>query len=248
MDVVTEDMWDTAFTNLIICLLHDDATVTGGAVYFDWPAISEVVWQRSFTGQTYILQSVQLAYIVSTIGEQGLNVAGGKTAVVDYACGCGSWSRVWTGDAMLNGTEWRQVQGNRSSNVLLQAGSWPSYYASIQATVSIPSNTTIVGMDSWHYSASGGGTVEMRVTNGPTPWVKMGGADAAPYTLNDHLWALESGGFASNAWHDHNLSKQGLGAPMTLGFTMRSGWSSAYIERIRVRGTGPNPFLTGVAG
>jgi len=247
MDYLTENMWDDTWSNLLICLFQSHASVVDGAVWFNWEEISDAIWTRAFTGGAYVLQATQISYLVGVIGSEGLNYAGGTTGVVDAVCGCGTWGRQWTSDAMLNGAEWRQIQGNRNgSNQLVEAGAWPSLYASVQCTIQVPASTQLTSVDCWYYSASGGGTVYFWFTNGPTPWVKMGGADAAPYVINDHLWAYASGNFATNDWHVYPISKPGSGL-MTLTFTMRSGWSSAYIERIRIRGTGPCPFVTGVA-
>lgn len=88
---VTADVWDTAFTDVLQCYLYDCATVDANVVKFEWHCVID-----KMAAQTGILDLTadqirlfgQIYYMLSYIGDDGLNYAGSATAVPTAVCAC----------------------------------------------------------------------------------------------------------------------------------------------------------------
>lgn len=86
---VTSDVWSDEFTDRLACIFLNCATNTDGVVTFDYDCIMNDL--ASQTGleppNFYDLRLFgQIAYIMQIIGIDGLNAAGGTTAITDDDC------------------------------------------------------------------------------------------------------------------------------------------------------------------
>jgi len=86
------DLWDETFSDVLQCALYTCASVDGeGVVTFDWTCAMDSLTSTpvALTADQLRLYG-QLAFIVQMIGgADGLNVAGGTTAITSATCDCG---------------------------------------------------------------------------------------------------------------------------------------------------------------
>lgn len=94
---VTADNWTSEFDARLQCILLDNATVgEDGRVYFNFSQVRNDIlnaqlWQFDPTLGAVNL-ALQLGFILGWIGEEGLNIAGGTTAIEDPDCAdCTAW-------------------------------------------------------------------------------------------------------------------------------------------------------------
>jgi len=100
LEYLGADLWDSAFTEQITCFLFDCASNEAGVVSFDWDCF--MAHLNSLT-DSFGLSEIQLrlylqvAYILYFIGGvNGLNLAGGTTAITSGSCdGCTPWCYEW---------------------------------------------------------------------------------------------------------------------------------------------------------
>jgi len=88
-EFVTDDFWTTSFTDDLTCALRRQATDTAGVITFDFAAVqAEVINQIDWFDHTissYTL-GAQVRWLLTQIGEGGLNLAGTTTAITTYDC------------------------------------------------------------------------------------------------------------------------------------------------------------------
>lgn len=94
LEFVIADLWDETVSEQLVCLLKDCATNTGGVITFDWDCFTQQLNAEVNTFELTDLQLrlyLQIIYLLHFIGGvDGLNLAGGATAITDDDCGdCG---------------------------------------------------------------------------------------------------------------------------------------------------------------
>lgn len=89
-ETITEDYWDEDFEVEFACILYNNATVNGdGSVSFDYDSVmSELqIFALNSFSLNYVSLWLQLEYLFYfAAGGDGLNAAGGTTAVEEYDC------------------------------------------------------------------------------------------------------------------------------------------------------------------
>jgi hypothetical protein len=86
------DLWDAEFTDTLICVFLDNSSVDGnGRVTFDFQGINQGILADIWTNGQYLTLVAQVIYMNSVLGAQGLNVAGGTTAVSGDCAHCDQW-------------------------------------------------------------------------------------------------------------------------------------------------------------
>lgn len=89
---ITEDDWSNEFQALLVCILEKASTVTDGVVTFDFFTVnSELVGFVLPVIDDFVRVRWQVWYLLQMIGEQGLNDAGGATAVEGDCVTCDTW-------------------------------------------------------------------------------------------------------------------------------------------------------------
>lgn len=88
-EFITEDVWTEDFTKQLICALLNSSFDDGSTVTFDFVGLQK----RLVAGTDFTLPSLpelrllgQIGYMLNIIGAEGLNIAGGTTAITDADC------------------------------------------------------------------------------------------------------------------------------------------------------------------
>jgi len=88
--LIGADLWDSTFTDVLVCALYNCSSNTDGVVTFDWPCV-----QNALAAGTDALNFDQLRlfnqlnFIIQVIGgADGLNLAGATTAITSATCDC----------------------------------------------------------------------------------------------------------------------------------------------------------------
>jgi len=89
---ITADLWDSNFTDQLVCILLNCAVVDGDIVTFDWDCFNNALWEQlnDFGLSTEQLRLYgQIQIILSIIGGvDALNLAGATTDITDDTCDC----------------------------------------------------------------------------------------------------------------------------------------------------------------
>lgn len=99
-EFITEDVWTSDFDETLVCILFENSTVVDDVVLFDFPTIQNqitnaLIWEIDFTLAQQRL-ALQVGYFLQMIGGDGLNIAGGTTAISSFDCPCGDvWCKRW---------------------------------------------------------------------------------------------------------------------------------------------------------
>ena len=103
MEFVTADLWDTSFTEAMVCILYGCAVEDEGVVTFDWECFNNRlaeqvnVFDLSFTQLRLFGQIQYLLWL--TGGVDALNLAGATNEITDDDCDdCGEWCRVYNAE------------------------------------------------------------------------------------------------------------------------------------------------------
>jgi len=119
-------LWDTDFTERLVCIFLDNATDTSGVVTFDYQSINRDVFSEIWNNSEYVLLVSQVVYLMSVIGPQGVNWAGGTTAVSGDCGACGGWCHVFDFSVSQYGFALLNRQGGTYGTV--QADGYRSLY------------------------------------------------------------------------------------------------------------------------
>jgi len=103
--IVLVNLWTDSFHEKYICLLKEHATDTSGVITFDFWAVNAAMLGPTFQGE-YVYLIMQILYLHSVIGANGLNLAGATTAVTGDCATCGTWC--YTFDFTLGTQGWQQ--------------------------------------------------------------------------------------------------------------------------------------------
>jgi len=100
LEYLGADLWDEAFTNQMVCFLFECATDTDGVITFDWDCfVAKLNTLTDNFGLTeiQIRLYIQVTYMLYFIGGvDGLNLAGGTTAITSGSCDyCSPWCYEW---------------------------------------------------------------------------------------------------------------------------------------------------------
>lgn len=241
LEYLGADLWDSAFTDQMVCFLFECASNDGGVVTFDWDCFMGNL--NSLT-DSFGLSEVQLrlylqvAYILYFIGGvDGLNLAGGTTAITSGDCDyCSAWCYEW--DFTISDGDWYpQVISGLDFAVYSAGNGWSvrtqedgcsqhsyQYMKYDIAATNISKAeyefaTAIGGFDVIFFDQELSGSIVQRSTMGNGSATVHSTGDITPVTL-DRLGVT--------------LNK--CGAP--------SGW---YMTKLRVYGEGEMPAFTGGA-
>jgi len=229
MDAITWSFWDDEFESALVCSFRANATDSGGVVTFDYEQIVEDLWGQIWTRSEYVLLVAQVQYILSIVGSQGINDAGCAELVTGDCSGCETWCYEGTlediGFTALIG--YFTAGGGLHST--LYGGYWP-----LQGTLDVDTTQCVITRIAAYVSATGGtsGVIDLSVTpsNGPIRYTNMnevlGGIGYWRYTDDN------------TAWYTTTDSSQVYVYAAYLGGDDRN----LSIDRIRIMGTGRNPF------
>jgi len=173
VEFVTADLWDSAFTSKLTCVLKNCASDDGEVVHFDFQCVLDTLAHGTdiFDPTTAQLRLFgQLYTILNFLGAQALDAAGATTAITDADCsGCEeAWCAafdfsnfdMWTvhyGTITENGVEGEY--GDVPINVTPFTGSAYGALADISIVLGAATNITRVTFD-WvpNYDHDDGGT------------------------------------------------------------------------------------------
>lgn len=100
LEYLGADLWDSNFTEQMVCFLFDCASNDAGVVTFDWDCFMghlNSLTDNFGLSEVQLRLYLQVAYILYFIGGvEGLNLAGGTTAITTGDCdGCTPWCYEW---------------------------------------------------------------------------------------------------------------------------------------------------------
>jgi len=245
-DLITSGEWDEAFSEKLKCVLYDNATLEDDdTVTF---AHSAVIWNmnlQSWANPQNMLITMQLQYILSMIGEEGLNRAGGTTAITEADCTCGVWGRQWTFAQMHTGPEFALVQGLIDADQsVYRTGTWPGSFAAVSASVVVPVDTHIYRFEVNWTHPSGGSYLEVYQSGGSNSWIHSGTPLQYP---SISYYPVQTPAYLTDVFHAYPVSVDGTGSAMTFTFAMRTGDIRSRLKGFRIVGDGPCPFTSGDA-
>jgi len=111
----------------------------------------------------------------------------------------------------------------------------------VNASVVWPVGMTITSLGMLGY-VPGPASCHRIIGSGPTTWVHSGNPEQYP----NPQYVFTTGTSMSNLWADFPQAITGDDAAHNLTFCLRGSTAGSYLEGIRVSGTGPCPFETGV--
>jgi len=240
--LISTNVWTLVFQQHLRCILLEHASIAGGVVTFDFQAVNRDLVMQNLSSLEEGLWVVQVEYMLLIIGADGLNLAGELDLVAEPDCTCAPWTITWLHGEMHEGEEFYRLQGtvNASGNIV-PVGTWPGTFAAVNANTVWPVGMTITSLGMLGFSPSPN-TCHRIIGSGTTTWVHSG----LPEQYPNPQYAYTTGQSISNIWADFPISISGDGAAHNLTFNLRSAaGNNAYLEGIRVSGTGPCPFETG---
>lgn len=239
LDNLFQDAWDTDFNKQVVCLLRRAATDVSGVVTFDLGAFQASLTELETDNpiEAALLQ-LQISYMLLWIGGDGLNAAGATTAITTYDCetDCGTWDYWIPLEAFVNsdvyvplnaasntcGTAWTATPAGSIQN-LITYGNGKSLQSTLVASIQrmalrveidLPADTTVTYIQ---FTTSGASVLRLKYND---VQVRCG----APASSSD--WAPNQ-----------------TGGLFQFNFAATSGATAFQLLRIRVMGTGTNPFL-----
>jgi len=245
-DFLTIDTWDGDFLEKLKCIFHAHATLEeDDSVTFN---VNAIIWDlnmATWANLQWLMATAQLQYIVGAIGPEGVNVAGGTTAIENADCSCGSWARQWEHGQMHEGSEWTKIQGVIDVNHdITPTGTWPGTWAAVTCTLDLDPSTVFRQVSVRWSDPAGGVITHMVVKDGSPTWVHSGNPDDAPYST---MWTAPK---VDYDWHadlytEWTIEKTGSGTTQ-LTVSLRGGQNQARLIGFRFYGDGLCPFETGV--
>lgn len=232
MDAISWNFWDGDFEDALICSFRANATDTGGVITFDMDAIVADLWGQMWTRGEYVLLVTQVQYLLSIIGEQGLNIAGTTTAVAGNCSGCDTWCMLWqaTNGTLGNG-QWTITYGTLMADgsikgALMPAPGNPYVRTDIQMTVDT-SRCKITYMRA--------GVVSPVCAYSPATelYVTPGFSATRTYSFSNGWQATN--GYASDESTSSSTLCRVYARANCAGIDVR-------INAVEIRGTGVNPF------
>lgn len=228
---ITEDDWSNEFEEILVCILQKASTVTDGVVTFDFFTVnSELVGFLLPVIDDFVRVRWQVWYLLQMIGEQGLNDAGGTTAVEGDCVTCNEWcfefvpmaymtlgAGTWTQDGYLDATavaNW----GGRYATASMEIDT-----SQCQITrVSLYVHTYVVGTYYVDFHAVPAvGDLGYSAQRGPTEgWIQSPDNAAIHSSSDTTTLAIYTDRWGNPDWLIH-------------------------VRKVRIQGTGTNPFGVG---
>lgn len=243
--LITLNTWDGDLLQHFTCAFREHATLEDDdTVTFNQNAIILKLNLLSFQNPQWMLATVQLHYILAMLGQEGLNVAGGTTALTDADCTCGVWGREWEFADMLEGLEWNLAFGQITTEFAIEPlGVWPGRFAATKATIQVEPETTFmqIGIRTFVPMGQYHQTFLSVNANPATPWLHSGNPDDVDYASH---WAFEAPPYHTDTYSLWTIDKGNLSGPLTFTAVLRHQGVGT-LRGIRIWGTGPCPFQTG---
>jgi len=139
---LTTDAWDEDFTNELVCILIDNANDDAGVVTFNYDGVINGIARATEIDANLLdlRRWAQIQYMMTFIGEQGLNLAGATTAITTPECDdceptwCAYFDFTQTDGGFLPGTfgQWVSGQGWKTT-----AGLSGAYYRAMDIYVDL---------------------------------------------------------------------------------------------------------------
>lgn len=241
MEILTYSAWGEKLEEKLVCVLQENASISGDIVTFDFPAVQTGIFTSGYTADQDLLVLGQVWYFLAIIGADGLNLAGETTAITEPDCySCEYWFRTWESAGMIN-AEFELLQGvtDQNDNIVPQ-GAWTGSYAAVKADVVSHETTVYKGFSvaAWVASPVYFQTVLYEGDN--AAWVHPGNPDDMPY---GDLWAYREGYSNGGTWADFIFEHEDVGETSFI-IALRAGTPSS-LNAFRMWGEGKCPFTSG---
>jgi hypothetical protein len=244
--IVTFDLWNDEFEELLYCILLENAESEGDVVHFDFDAIVSALYDQ-VEGVDLDLQRKQLClqvlYLLNIIMKPGLEWAGTTTAITDDDCSdCDFWCREfdftvdnggWSGSITGSTASYSSGVGWISSGVF---SSGTQRYRSILIEIPFASREIIYAKV--EYSASYG---QLTLPNEATGLVSFNG-------FTNQVYRINTPSVPSNPilWEG---SQSATSCRVQIMVGCRGGsvdpGGTGTITKITLKGRGEDPFSTG---
>ena len=224
---ITNDDWSDEFEQILVCILTDAATETDGVVTFNFFEVnSNLVGFLLPVIDNFVRVRWQVWYLLQCIGEQGLNDAGGTTAVDGDCVTCNEWCVELTPEEF----GFTLTTGYYDSNGFVRNGGYGVCDISLDVDTS-QCKLTRVG---WTARANGANTTyyyaDASPFSGGFPWDFYGGGTGFPQAYLS----------ADNAAH---YSTTDTTTVRIYARNVENNWMQ--VEAVRLMGTGINPVGVG---
>lgn len=255
-EFMSTDVWDAEFSDLLLCALLDCASDDGEVVTFDYQCVIDNLAKNvdllNPLAQSQLLLFGQVNFMLSIIGIDGLNTAGATTAVTDANCDdCGGWC--YEIDFTETNGGWGQVSAGTSG--LYGTYSSGNGWTTTDAVDTVPNPDVFNRM--FYIGKTLAASATFTHVEIDLYYVK------GSFFSNRRAQGIEAGLAYATTIIDINSTPASNGAPLTLtwdgelvsnsivvfarssavtGSPVYSG--SAILTRIKICGTGENPFGT----
>lgn len=226
-DELTADLWDTAFTDNLVCLLISVSTDTAGVVTFDYNRLLEALaGDVDFADNPFqLLLFGQIYYMMQFIGADGLNLAGATTAITSYTCSCPFDYFI---DFRGSNAGWTIVNGSlQSTGIVLVQQEFSTPSARWKRTVTMPTGTKITRIEVWFHRVFGAESSLYSLPMNPS----------TPINITPN-----SGDGFYSAFVYNNLNLTGTLALEFAIIKQANQNTGDYVSFVRVVGQGANPF------
>jgi hypothetical protein len=247
---IAADVWDSTFTNELVCALYGCASNDAGVVTFDWTCVQNKLAEGTNALNLDQLRLFgQLSYLVEIIGAaDGLNQAGATTSVTDYDCsGCVSTSWCYEWDFTEGDGDFVALEGR---GVYSPGVGWVSQVGDGFVACTIRSNMTEPLWDeltAWECDvvadgAAGDGYISNWYLTGSSTFNGIAYMDLPPGTPTYPGYGLANG---SNTYTYDTSIPAGTLNNAGVNPVINDEAAVLVVTRLRLRGSGPRPALTG---
>jgi len=206
LEFLTEDVWNSAFTEKLVCVLYRHATDNDGVITFNYRGFLNDLQMNIDLGDPSVGELrlyAQIVYMLFFLGADGLNFAGATTGITSYDCTlCGCEDEDWehtfdftideqgwvaTNGSYVDGVGWTNSTFSTSWRLLMSATfgmECPSSIIGIEASVTgTQEQSRVVSI----YQAPGGSPAITFVDSSNTPITSPFGGAGTPFEASTAL-------------------------------------------------------------
>jgi hypothetical protein len=231
---ITQDDWSTDFHEILVCILNKHATVTNSVVSFNFFNVNaDLVGFILPVIDAHVRVRWQVWYLLQAIGEQGLNVAGGLTAVSGNCVTCDTWC------VTLTPGQWESYGLYLTKGYINSSGHGKESYANgwyeFIAFLVVDTTDCVITRVGYTTGRLGGGA-----NSNYTLWFY-------PSDTSNYLLATASGGGTETRITNDNPAYASNSGETTVRWTTGANGSDRgmNVYDLKIMGTGVNPFGIG---
>ena len=240
---ITEDDWTEEFHEILVCILNSASEVLeDGTVHFNlYQVCSDLVGFILPVVDSHVRVRWQTWYLLQMIGSQGLDTAGGTTAVEGDCVTCDEWCFKWDqSNGLLTNGDWTISEGSADLSGYIK---WVSYgtpydgaYRRIRLQKTIDTSRCVITSVALRWSSPAGGTSKYFYSTVSNSVGLNVNAAASIYDT----------GLAYSFSTGYDLGDETTGVESAFDIRLTSNHNGDWrLLGIKLTGTGENPFGVG---